>query len=543
MSLTLTQWCEAIISDLDRLETKLTLPKSDSWLGTVSMCSELREIENDLSSFSPFGLKRAWDRKPVIIAHSIKIGSLYPNPLTTEKQYLPDIHSPVDLLFAIVFLQSLKRYQKIDRGSMLALPKLRSQRPMVLLNEAELKRRIDVYCCTPGKVAEVEQAFKEVSGQSGETLYERVVSFLFKKLAEEKLITVPERKPITVAEEKLISILEADAGKRINLCKDDDINELFLHLNTGLRSKEAIIRKIASYQKLIEVLNTEQLSVQELNDPDGLKEKFPQYATVWLNLNKTIDKSISESSTTKRIVVGSTNLAISTVLRLPLTAVGTALSWMPGWRLVNGVSALVANVGRFVDSKTPDFVGETHRRLLITEATRMMSDESRKINGRDFKHFKGDEFINIPSQQITDLADKVATIRHMLHIQECIVKYRQEHHSGIVKWSLSSVFRSITTLLSKSFLRPLIFDKVLLQLAAENLEKKLGDLIKKAEAGSSKKSEILHDLKKQLKKSKQSTLNIGIKSQYLFFKNESEKASQQLDDLMNVATHSIPKLK
>lgn len=93
----LTDWWNALITDLDRLKVlvKQETSNSEAWTAAMTMATEGREIEANLFA--------ARTREANIKKASEKLGAEYTSSATEAPQYLPNVTNPDELLFAMVF--------------------------------------------------------------------------------------------------------------------------------------------------------------------------------------------------------------------------------------------------------------------------------------------------------------------------------------------------------------------------------------------------------------------------------------------------------
>ena len=515
MPMTLTKWWLALTDELARLAPKVTNVQSEPWTAALIMATEGAKIEGNL--FSAVGYKRTID------AAAVKLGAPYEDGETKSTQYLPDVNGPEPLLFSIVYYQHLLRYKYIDTGNPFVLPSVIKAWPLVERNANQLKLRIDAYCRDPEHANLVKAVFPEVVNQQGSTLVEQLEHWLEEQTVEEKLVAQFEADTATVIKEHNVVT--------------GSLTSLFTKLDNRLKPKEEGLREIVAYKKLIESLNDGSLSPEELDldNASHLQKKFPDFADRWLDLNKII----SEPSLASKWAVNVTRRGIG-LLTVSAQVATSALRWSMGWITPKYISDRASNmadvVGGLYEGITPDSNIQRKKESVINAAEQVISSLASGLNSSQ-NTITSNDFKKMSSTDVTVLADKVATIRHMVNIQKCLEEYRAEHTTGLVKLSLTGVFKTITVLLSKSFLRPLIYEKVLLTLEAKKLEDQLAGLIARTQdTDAFDKSSVNSELRSALATTKDHSQHIVKNSRYLLFKEESKVASKQLNDVVDTVT-------
>ena len=514
MSMTLTEWWQQLTDDLTRLENKVENSGSEPWVAARLMASEGALLESSLLA--------AMGRKRIIDSAAPRLGSRIDDPVTDEIQYVPDVHDPEQLLFAIIYYQHLLRYETIDSGHTLFVPAVIEKRPLVRQNALQLKQRIDQYCNDPENTARVRAAFPGLDQQQGETLLDQVNGWLTEKSIEEKLI----------------SQFEADANAVINGHQaGSDVSQLFINLDSRLKTKEGILREIAQYKKLVELLKDDSLLAENIDDADYVSLYYPEHAEKWMKLKATIPASGLRTE----LAVSAARTTIS-MLRAPAQKIISTIGWTLGWItpqfIADRASSLVETVGNLTDSITPSTTMELRNGLLIKAAEDNISSLATSLNSNEERQISSQDFKDKTSDDITTLAEKVAAIRQIVNIQQCIEKYRAEHTTGLVKFSLLGVFGLITRLMSQSVLRPLIYEKVLLTLEAEKLEEKLADLKGRAERDEAGSALVNNELSTSLREIKANSETIVSSSRYLLFKKDSIAASEELNAVVDAAKNA-----
>lgn len=514
MSFTLTEWWVALTKDLTRLEPKVRSSHSEPWEAARAMAIQGVQIEGNALSGRTYANN--------IEAAAVRLGT----PFIDDSQrphHLPDVNDPDQLLFSIIYYQHLLRYSKIDSStSAFVLGPVISRRPIVANNAAKLKQRIDAYCSNQANIDAVKAAFPDALTQSGATLFEQLENMLAEQSVEEKLLGQFETDTATIiAQHNPVT---------------EGLVSLFTKLDNQLKRKEEALRGIALYQQLIELLNEGQLTPESFENPAYLRINYQVVADKWLALNATIP----EPSASTRFALNTTRSAIN-LLRIPVHAVNSVVRWALGWItpqfISNRAASIVDTVSNLTDAITPRSTTENKKNALIAAAQINIATLAAKLHDEGKNHISCNDFKAMTSEQISTLADKVSTIRHMVQIKSCLEQYRKEYTRGLVKFSLTGVFKTITVLMSKSILRPLIFDKVLLTLEAKELEKQLVNLIAQTEAtGEFDQAAIERQITEALSKTQRNSDDILKQSCYLLFKKDSREASAKLTEVISTAT-------
>lgn len=517
MSITLTKWWETLTDDLARLAPKVSSSsQSEPWKAAITMAKEGAQIEN--------GIFTAYTHGNAVLEASKKLAPSFQADASGTIQYLPDVNDKEQLLFSIVYYQHLLRYNDILSSLTLAQGRIDDQKPLVQQNAIELKRRIETYIANPENTKVVEAAYPALHEQPGETLFEKLKHFLAEPTVEDKLVAQ----------------FEADAKTVINDHNHaaDGINQLFINLDSRLSTKENTLRNIVIYKKLIESLADDSLSPEALDSEDAtqLQRDFPNFAEKWLALNNTIPKP----SLTTNLAVSVARVAMN-VLTRSVQAIRWSMGMITPTFISDSAANIVGAVSGLAEAITPDSNLQRKKDALTQAAERTISTLATSLNSPGESSITDNDFKKIASKDVAALADKVSTIRHMLNIQKCLEEYRAEHTTGLVKFSLTGIFKTITVLMSQSFLRPLLYEKVLLTLEAEKLEKTLDGLISETQNNNAfDKSLVTRNLSDALENTTTTTSTIKEKSMYLFFKKDSQAASAQLQEVVKTAQTKSP---
>lgn len=518
MTLTFTSWFETLVTDLEGLASRLGIDKEhepESWHSVRIMAKAASEIE-----YSP--LFNGLSGKATIEAALKKIGLPYHDEESNTDRYLPDVTTPQELLFALIYYHHLKRFDHINQGSHFVLTSLQAQRSIIQRDTSVLLLRIKEYCAQNFK--QIKAFFPELQTQN-ENILEQLEQLIAKKIT---------------LEEKLFCHFHADVVKTLERHKLDiesgNLVALFKKLDYKLKLKEENLREIASYKKLIGLINTNELSLDDLKNVDKLEQHFPGFIVKgWHDLEKAVPQFDLGHS------------AVVTLVRAPLYIAkntGKFFNWAISQtfgrvapQFINNYATSAVNaVSAFTDAITPEDLVEKRKMLLLHAAEVKISSLIEPLNASTEHLITAEDFKDKTAEDIMALADKVTLIRKMEQIQEAIALYKKENTSNpLVNLSLG-IFDTLTELFSKSFFRPLIFDKVLLTLTARKMGTELNSLIR-----ATKESETMDQTAAKcqflslLNNTKEESEDILRKSRYVLFKNESKEAKEKLTKVLDTA--------
>ncbi|WP_133136356.1 hypothetical protein [Legionella rowbothamii] len=510
----LTEWWLALATDLDGLASKVSDSQTESWIAARAMIAEGAQIEANLL----WGLHYA----AKINAAAEKLGAPFYNEVAGKRMHLPSIGSPESLLFALIYYHHLLRYQSITQGSSLVLAQILKEQPSVQYAANELKKRIDEYCLAPEHIVAIQAMWPEITLLQGADILEQIERWL----ATEPVV------------DKLLKQLEQTTGKIVEQfdVEHEDINMLFTKIGNLLEGKVATLREITAYKKLIELLDEDTLLPNDLTEPNSLKNNYPDFAEYWLALNEyipPISKKKVLGITGVRTVISVARFAVGMLSSLTQTVVG---HFTPHY--VNELAASAANaVGNLTSAITPTSIFEQRKQRLIQYAEEIIATSVASLNPQQDIQIAANDFKRLSANEVNGLVDKLSLVQHLLVLKQCLAIYQIEHTTGFAKFSLSIILKPITALLSHSFLRPLMFDTILLVLEAEQLEQQVNELIETAKSGDEPDTKALKTLLiNTLKESEMRVNHVPQNSKFIFFKQESEKA---LKNFTEVVKHTL----
>lgn len=158
---TLTWWWEALEEDLDKLKPKVTKSDSPPWVAAGDMAKHGKDVE------------KSWP--PTQLSLKSKIEE---NAKNLGIEDLPDINNPEQLVFAILYCQHLKRFEKITVGNYLFLKGVHNEDGRVQGSLYKLEERINAYLDNKEHVKKVKEAFPGITTVLGESLTEPVDNWL-----------------------------------------------------------------------------------------------------------------------------------------------------------------------------------------------------------------------------------------------------------------------------------------------------------------------------------------------------------------------------
>ncbi len=524
MPMTLTQWWQVLSDDLKRLKPLVKNGESAPWLAAETMAKEGAQIED--------GLLTAMGHKNEIDKAIEKLGPEFTTPKSKEKQYLPKVSSPDELLFAVVYYQHLDRYKTIDTARSgsptdLILAGVIKERPVVQDNVDELKKRIDAYCSQPGIDKAIIDAFPDLANQNGQTLPDKVASML----AELPL------------DEKLIGQFEAEANDLLQTHgeKDDKaIINLFNQLDSSLQRKENALREIASFKKYRDELASGSLTLADIKDETVMQKKFPNHYKQLMEL----DSADTERSSATKGIVNAARTAIAAVETSFSLLVNPFVRYTIGYvtpQFINTAATTVVNsVSGVTNSFRPTSNDDSKKQALVAKAEEKISTLVKQLNYKDSEQISAKDFAKMSSDQINTVAEKVAIVRHMVDIQKCLEQYHQKQTTGIVEVTQAFLIKPFVKWLSESPLRRVIHDRVLLTFEAENLKNQLDGLIAETnENPDVDLDQIKQQLTSELDGTKQKADQIHKNSIYTLFekdRKENKEAKDELDTFLETSS-------
>jgi hypothetical protein len=510
----LTEWWLAWATDLEGLASKVSNSQTESWVAARAMIAEGSQIEANFL----WGLHYA----AKINAASEKLGALFYNEVAGKRMHLPSISSPESLVFALTYYHHLLRYQSIDQGNSLVLAQILKEQPGVQYAAKVLKERIDEYCLAPEHIATVQAIWPEITLLQGPGLVAQVEQWLATEPVVDKLL-----KQLEQATGKIVGQFDAER---------EHINTLFTKIGDLLEGKVATLKEITAYKKLIELLNEDTLLPNDLTEPNSLKNNYPDFAEYWLALNEyipPISKKKVLGVTGVRTVISVARFAVGMLSSFTQTVVG---NFTPNY--VNELASSAVNaVDNLTSAITPTSILEQRKQRLIQHAEQIIATSVASLNPQQDIHIGANDFKRLSATDVNGLVDKLSLVQHLLALKQCLAIYQIEHTTGFAKFSLSSVLKPITELLSHSFLRPLMFDTILLVLEAEQLEQQVNGLIDTVKSSEEPDTKVLKtQLVNTLKETETRVNHVPQNSKFIFFKQESEKA---LKNFTEVVKHTL----
>lgn len=518
--MTLTEWWQAFADDLDGLSAKISTTQTAPWLSARTMIAEGVQIEANFL----WGIQYA----KKIDAAACKLGSPFNNPISGQLMHLPDVNTSDSLLFALIYLQHLARYAVIDQGNSLVLAQLISRRPGIQCAVVELKQRIDLYCQSLEHREAFYAAYPESALQDGATFLEQLALWLAEESVAEKLIGQLE-----MATAELIGQYKAGQESLSNVIS------LFAKIENLLNAKVVVLREIVAYKQLIELLNEGVLLAEDFSKPYRLRHNYPDWALRWLDINASIPQESAKRTLAvqgARTVVYSARFTASLVSSLAQQTLGRLAP-----QFIKDLCFKMATaMNELTQSLTPTSIMERRKQLLIQQAdakillaaTALNSSQGPQINAHDLK--------KMSAAEVSGLADKVALIHHMVTLRKCLAIYQQEHTTGLTKFSLSLLFKPITTLLSKTFMRHLIFNGVLLVLEARKLEKEVNQLIQQANTTTEFDQAVVKgELSMRLKSTRKRTSDLLEGNLFVFFQRQGKMATEHLQGVVSKASAAL----
>jgi hypothetical protein len=511
----LTEWWQAFSADLDNLATKVNNSSSEPWIGARAMIAEGIQIEGNLLRGTQYATR--------INQASQKLGAQFFNTVSKKIMYLPEVNSTEELLFAWTYYKHLQRYSLIDQGNAFSISYLTKGRPEIHCAALALKRKIDAYCSTPVNIDALCRAFPELVVLPGDNALVQIEKWLACSSVVEKFV-----QQLSTVISDVIKTHEADP---------DGIHVVFDTVEISLNKTITGLRAIAAYKKFIELLNEGIIVPEDLSEPDGLRNNYPEYADMWLDLNADIPKpsySKKVAVTGIRAFVGFAKQAAGFLGAVMQSTIGILTP-----QFINSIASKTSTVlGNLTQVITPDSLVQRHKHDLIKRSENNILKSAAALNCGDICEIKGSDFKNMNADEVNELTNKVALIHSMVGLQKGLVLYQQKNITTYVEFSLSSMLKPITELLSRSFMRHLIFNKVLLILEAEHLRIKVTKMIDEVQKNTSLDSSALKEqVENTLTEAKKRSDEVCEKNMFVFFRQEGLAASKGFKDVVERATN------
>lgn len=528
--MTLTQWWQTLLDNLETLKQVYGLDELEQWKAAKNMADLGKDIEKK-------GITYAYNVESTIINASKRLGKpINPN----EAAGIPDVSSPQQLLFAYFYYRHLCLFNDIQSGWLMQQG-INSKKGSTKKSADALKSRIEGYLNNPSNIDAIK-SYLNLSADITElsfTLVDDAITAKLKKDSELKQVEEEhscEKTPPLVSQiedsnsdvvalkEKLCSKIESDAQKIIDeYTKDQAISTLYTNLDAKVKETEQTLRTIASCQQSLQVINQNiKADSPTVEDKSHSTQPLPSSPTIgvvasskWL-LRKGID-------------------VIQWVGRF-----GKLSTFTDKLDLIKPYSP---DEQQRIAAKEQQRIAEEIQQKVTAKKQELLSQRNEaisKLNRKENQQFTANDFENLNSKQIERVADKFLEVRRIIYLQESIQIYHKRYNTGLVKFSLSGIIGKITTMLSKSFLRPLLFEVVLFQLEIKKLQDELRRLKEQTTAIPEESSEnVQQSLIVTIQRTRQEVDTITQKSRYLLFKKRTEKASKEVTGLLISATATL----
>lgn len=516
----LTEWWCAFADDLDGLAAKIKNTQTDPWIGARTMIAEGVQIEANFLWGMQYATK--------INAAARKLGPPFNNSASGQLMHLPDVNTPDSLLFALIYYAHLERYAAINQGNSLVVSQLINGRPGIQCAAVEMKRRIDLYCRSQEHHDAFKRAYPDSTQQPGASFLEQVMHWLAEEPVAEKLINQLE-----IAMSELIGQYNAEQESVANVIT------LFAKIENLLSSKVTAFREIVAYKKLIELLNAGILLTEDFAQPYRLWHNHPYFAKIWLDLDTSIPH-VNQKTTLAIQGVRSFIHSARFTVGLLSTLTQRTLGRLAPQFIKDLFFKTATTVDELTQSITPISIMAHRKQLLIQQAENKIIATIAALNSASGQQMDAHDFKKMSAAEVRGLADKVALMHRMVALAKCLALYQQEHTIGLTKFSLSLMFKPITTLLSKTFMRCLIFNGVLFVLEAEKLEGQMKQLIQQAKINMEFDNAAVKDkLTMTLSAAQERTTHLRRENRFVFFQQEGKKATDHFEGVVTKASVAL----
>lgn len=501
MSLTLTKWWEAFGDALDRLAEKVTNHQTPQLIAARTMIASGLCIESNLSK---------------ALAHKATIERAVRELNANGEDELPSIQNPEELLFAVVYLEHLNRYQNIDTGNFFILRGVKQERAKVADAASRLKARIDAYCLD--NTDQLIVAFPEVNEQIEDSWLSKLSHWLKKPSLEEKITAN--------LNSKLSLLLKQHA-------EDEEIESLCQEVLATLTKQETLLRQSAAYQRLIELLHEhpEDLLSSPENGITYLQTNAPQCIGAWEALHNEVKSHASFKNAAR---YGAHSLAH--IFNYPLNAANRLTQKIGLNRLIPHSARQALSKGAsfaqsFTKSLMPISPQEAEKQSLQAQAKNKIASLANELG----IEIEAQDFQEKTAAELNSFADKMCLLKRLVSLQVGLFTYQKAHNIGIVRFSQLPVFAVFTELFSMSFLRTLLHHEVCLTQEALRLKKAASQLQERAQkATQAEEIKTLEgELFQALTTTKTITAQLG-QERHLFFNQDNKRQSvSQLQELVD----------
>lgn len=514
-TITLTKWWEAFKSDLERLAPKLLDNQSIQWRIAEDLIREGLSIETNL--MDGLAIRKQMDALAQTLHHHYN-----PQIKPEATRFLPGIKSPDDFLLVLLFRNHLKRYETIKEGNFLVLRGINQELPLIQEDIKELEGLLKTYCEDKENQEALHRQFILLQNQPGQTVIEQM----------EHLLAEP------TLEEKIAKILGAEGR---SLMEAEDVLQqpqiFFECFKDILLKKQALLQEMAYCKELIELL-------EDNNDVplDDLLQKNDNGTSLvrtklWQQLVERASMSTFQGlkQAAKRTT---THLMTS-----PLRVASSITSWVSQKNVlptrVNEALSSGASLLDTIDKGIkPLTVASCKKNILLSMAETHLKELGHKFSDNPSLGLSLKAVKEQSANTLQGFAKKLTLDSTLDALQRTLDHFEHTYYQGLIKVSQESIFGLLTEFFTKTLLKPLLNDTVLLLRTSKKLKQKLEILQtelcacedeEEIQVVEAKTSSLLENTKHRAEKITKNSL-------YLFFRESNEKASKQLQQVMDAVS-------
>lgn len=518
-AMTLTDWWLALRTDLARLAPLSTLTDSPPWQAVQTMINAGMTIEHQLVN--------ALSLQSTIETAARQLSE------HDEGSMLPEVTTAQQWLFALMYYQHLKRFNRITQGNFLLLQGIQSERPRVSQAAHQLHQRLTDYLASSAHQAALHDAFPSLSTYSGHW-FEKVNAWLSGEVA----LDIRLAAPFNTQHEQILTQMAVLPETTLSTVMDEFQHTLVEH--------EKSLRHLAACQQVVAVLQQPQtLSLLHEETPAALEEltqTYPEIAASWPRIINHLPPATYVSQlvdTTSHYLrhVGESSYRLLRHVS-PYRGVGSLFPDVLGRSLQAGATYL----SRVSTPWLPLTQPERRQHQLLAAAEREIT--------LTLPHLTTTVSLTLhdvqrqSARELELLADKMALRRRLFALEQQLVHY-QHHHAA--HWKLMAqqpVLAWVVDWLTASLLRVFVATTVCLMADVRRLQQAIGQLHRTLPHVTEPEqlNTLAHALQTNVTRLHQQTAP-PVKTPWYSFFNQTTPATHALYDVMGQQLqHDAPTL-
>lgn len=521
MPMNLTQYWTALEQDIARLQQRYNYQDYEPITAALGMAEAGKGIEL-ASGFT-------WMTQLLAIERTIKereqgIGDRLPE----QDIYLPRIHTPLDFLFAIIYLRHQLRFADVVVASGLINGGVQSRKPTIAAVAEQLSQRINAWYEENAEA--VEDALPGIATAPGDTLLERVESLL---------------RPQPQFESRMAQTIQQEFNLIIE--QGVDAADIVTALRHHFAAKQQIITKMYATRQLLDALAEAEVSMATI-DPN-LLNSFTRHLNEEEQAHwqaALIPPSVEELRAQATGILPSSSRAISGVwswLTWATEGLGHLIEPVI-WSPLSSATKVLYGGGVYI----AESLGSTAQALLVKPAATTPREEVARTVASSIFDATARQLITdangltlemareASADELLRLKDKLTVLNTVLVLDKQMDAFIQTHNQGIVKFT--DFFRPINQFLSKTFFRYIMHDKTLLLEEARQFKIALTEIKEELEVAETPNA-IKQRLINEAERKRSAITSVSRNSRYVFINNNHKQdalqAAQHLEQLVEDA--------